>query len=485
MDHDTIARLRSGSGAWRLLCSDNAPLVLSFLGRVFVDDNVREISESALVSLLDDELYAVAQSHGEGAYRNSAKAYLADWSHADRGWLRRYYPQGSDEPHFDATPDVETAVAWVRDLLPRDFVGTESRLTTIMELLRQMVYGAEPDPDARKADLRRRRDELDAQIARLDAGEIDVLSPVAQQDRYQQLSRMARELLADFRQVEENFRGLDRDLRAKIAGWDGSKSALLDDVLGNRHIIDDSPQGQTFSAFFDFLLSPTRREELAGLLETVGRIEGIGDHDERLRYIHHDWHAAGERTQATVRLLSEQLRSFLDDQAWLENRRIVDLIGSIKSHAIAVRDRPPTMELTMDDIGVDVVLPTDRPLYVPSHDMTLDSAVQQAPDVDLDDSAWFEQSYVDSRELTVTVVGALRHRDRVSLTEVLDQTPLTRGLTELVTYLSLRDPEFRTTFDDEARETLLVEEDDGGRRTVRLPSTSFERVDRELSEHSS
>lgn len=474
MDHDSIERLRRSSGAWRLLAGENAPLVLSFLGRVFVDENIREISEPELVSLLDDELHAIAQGHGGNAYPRSAKAYLSDWSHPQRGWLRRYYPQGSDEPHFDATPDVEMAVAWVRDLLPRDFVGTESRLSTIVDLLRQMVYGAESDPAARKAELLRRRDELDAQIARLDAGEVDVLSPVAQQDRYQQLSRMARELLSDLRQVEENFRGLDRELRARIAAWDGSKSALLDEVLGSRHSIDDSSQGQTFAAFFDFLLSPGRRKELADLLESVSRIEAVGEHDERLRYIHHDWHAAGERTQATVRILSEQLRSFLDDQAWLENRRIVDLIAGVKSRAIALRDRPPAMELGIDDIGVDVALPTDRPLFVPSRDMTLDSSVDEVTDIEIDDEAWFEQSYVDSRELTATVIGSLRHRERVDLTDVLQEAPLTQGLAELVTYLSLRDPAFRTRFDDEARETLLVDEDDGRRRSVRLPRVTYE-----------
>jgi hypothetical protein len=47
-------------------------------------------------------------------------------------------------------------------------------------------------------------------------------------------------LLADFREVEANFRGLDRELRARIAGWEGSKAQLLDEVAGNRTTIADS-----------------------------------------------------------------------------------------------------------------------------------------------------------------------------------------------------------------------------------------------------
>ena len=40
---DEIAWLRANSPAWRLLRADNAPLVLSFLNQVFVEENVRSM----------------------------------------------------------------------------------------------------------------------------------------------------------------------------------------------------------------------------------------------------------------------------------------------------------------------------------------------------------------------------------------------------------------------------------------------------------
>jgi len=61
----------------------NAPLVLSFLHRVFVADNVRSISATELASRLDDELYALNQRDGERGGRRfpkPAKAYLDDWA---------------------------------------------------------------------------------------------------------------------------------------------------------------------------------------------------------------------------------------------------------------------------------------------------------------------------------------------------------------------------------------------------------------------
>jgi len=154
---DEISWLRGNSPAWRLLRAENAPLVLSFLDQVFVAENIRSISAAELANRLDDELYALNERLGERAFPKPAKAYLDDWAAPEAGWLRKYYPEGSDEPHFDVTPAVEKALAWVRGLQARSFVGTESRLNTVFLLLRQMAFGAETDPDERLGELRRRR----------------------------------------------------------------------------------------------------------------------------------------------------------------------------------------------------------------------------------------------------------------------------------------------------------------------------------------
>src|SRR5918994_3448872 len=66
--------------------------------------------------------------------------------------------------------------------------------------------------------------------------------------------------------------------------------------------ISSSDQGNSFQAFYDFLLSESRQDELAELL---GRVQLIArtEADTRLRTIHHDWSEAAERTQQTVRLI--------------------------------------------------------------------------------------------------------------------------------------------------------------------------------------
>ena len=233
MDYDDIERLRQDSAAWRLLRADHTALILSFLGRVFVDENVRSILFASLAERLEETLYGLNEQLGEGTFPRSAKAYLDDWSAPSAGWLRKYYPPGSAEAHLDATPALERAVGWVRGLPQRSFVGTESRLSTAFDLLRQIAFGGETDRDVRLEELHRRRAELDEDIAALDEGRVELMDATAIRDRYQQFVMTATGLLSDFREVEDNFRVLDRRLRERVATWEGSKADLLDDVLGD------------------------------------------------------------------------------------------------------------------------------------------------------------------------------------------------------------------------------------------------------------
>jgi hypothetical protein len=480
LSFDEIAWLRDNSPAWRLLRADNGPLVLSVLHQVFVEDNVRSISAGQLASRLDDELYALNQRFGDPAaprFPKPAKAYLDDWAAPEAGWLRKYYPDGNDEPHFDATPAVEKALAWVQGLGERSFVGTESRLNTIFELLRQIVYGTETDPDSRIADLHSRRRELDDQISRVQAGEIDLLDASAVRDRYQQLSATARELLADFREVEENFRRLDRQLREKIAGWRGGKGELLDDVLGSRETIADSDQGKSFRAFYDFLLSQSRQEELTALLDTVLQLSAITEADPRLRHIHYDWLDAAERTQATVRQLSEQLRRFLDDQVWFENRRVIDVLRSIEARALALREQGQvTMTTEIDCAAPAITLPMERPLYSPVARASVDSGSVRDAEEQTDPAVLFEQVFVDPEPLRGGVRRALQRSTQIGLAELIADHPLEQGLAELVTYLSLQDEAFTVVFDEQHRERVSWQEPDGRTKQVALPRVTFART---------
>nr|VFJ58966.1 MAG: Protein of unknown function (DUF3375) [Candidatus Kentron sp. DK] len=477
LDHATLELLRRNHPAWRLLRADHAPLVAAFLHRVFVGPNVRNLAQADLAEALEDELFAARERLGEEAFPGTAQRYLDEWARDDKGWLRKFYPPGTDEPHFDLTPATEKALAWLENLTERAFVGTESRLLTLFELLRQMSEGSETDPAARVAELTKRRTDVDAEIERILAGDVPLLDDTALKDRFQQFLQLARELLTDFRQVEHNFRALDRRVRERITLWEGGKGALLEQIMGERDAIADSDQGKSFRTFWDFLMSQSRQEELSRLLARVLSLPPVlaMGFDARLQRVHYDWLEAGEHTQRTVAKLSEQLRRFLDDQAWLENRRIMDILHNVENHALAVREQLPAGDfMPLAETAAAIDLPLERPLYRPPLKPVITDRVPEQGDADVDAAALYAQVVIDREELLTNIRHALRGRPQITLAQVIARHPLRHGLAELVAYLQLIG-EWPGADVEEAVQEQISWQSDGVLRKASLPRIIFRR----------
>jgi hypothetical protein len=481
-DYITLDRLRQSHPAWQLLCSPHAPLAASFLHRVFLASNIRAISQANLKEALDDELFSLNQQRGEGRFPRSTLHYLNDWASAEKGWLRKFYRQGEDEPYFDLTPATEKALGWLASLGERAFIGTESRLLTLFALLRQIKEGSETDPRRRLAELQRRREDIDAEMARVASGDFPLLDDTALRDRFQQFVQVARELLSDFREVEQNFRGLDRRVRERIALWDGGKGALLEEIIGQRDAIAGSDQGKSFRAFWEFLMSDERQEEMTALLDSAMRLPAVAQSlpDSRLRRIHYDWGEAADHTQRTVAELSKQLRRFLDDQVWLENRRIMEILRGIEAKALAFRSSPPPeLGMTIAGTAADIELLMERRLFTPAAKQSFSEEYLLDGDADVDTSALFSQIVVQKEKLAAQVRQTLQDRAQVTLQELCQLRPLEFGLAELLAYLQLTDDSFAFPIDDETIDLIQWQsmEEEGSRFTKRgrMPRVIFSR----------
>src|SRR5206468_1348937 len=100
VDIQTLQSLSRSHPAWRLLRADTAPLVICFLSDAFLSANVRAIPQANLVGRLDDYLHQLRSQVGNASFPLSAIDYLDQWASSSHGWLRKYFPQASDEPHF-------------------------------------------------------------------------------------------------------------------------------------------------------------------------------------------------------------------------------------------------------------------------------------------------------------------------------------------------------------------------------------------------
>jgi len=198
--------------------------------------------------------------------------------------------------------------------------------------------------------------------------------------------------------------------------------------------------------------------------------------------VHYDWLEAGEHTQRTVAQLSQQLRRFLDDRAWLENRRIMDILHGVEASALALRDTPPPGD-TMEVAGFSarIELPMERPLYTPVQKPRIADIELETDDAELDAAALYSQIVIDRARLASHVRQALQERAQITLRELTEMYPLEHGLAELVTYLQLASDVFDSVVDESVIDEVVWHPDNHDHtgvlatRRARFPRVIFVR----------
>src|SRR5690606_12767670 len=118
---------------------------------------------------------------------------------------------------------------------------------------------------------------------------------------------------------------------------------------------------------------------------------------------------AGDKVYKTNGLLIEQLRKYLDDKTYLENKRIADIIKEIEGQAIRIKDNPPMEKafLELEDRPLlDFVL--ERPLFSPPQNPVITDQLIEEGEANIDMANLYEQQYINSEELQANIREMLR-----------------------------------------------------------------------------
>lgn len=471
---DEIRWLFASNRAISLFQKENAPLILAFFFMAFKDRNRNAYLNSEITSLLSDFLFSINQ-RGE-QYSGTPRYYLEQWT--KEGFLRQYYETRKDEATFELTPATEQAINWLTDMNKGEFVGTESRLLQVFNMLKDLVMGVTEDKAMKLRDLEKQKAEIEKEIERLHQQENDRYDPTKIRERFMLIEESSARLLSDFRQIEENFRKLNAQAREDQIRKPVAKGKFLDQVFESRGLIMESDQGKSFRSFWEFLMDQERQQELESYIEEIFSVPELKDRKDssllpRLKISLVD---AGDRVNKTTDHLVEQLRKFIELKVYLENRRITEIIKEIEESALAVKDNPPAgrrfVELD-DKPGISLVM--DRKPYDPPKNPDVDSENLEEGVATADASVLFEQLYVDPAVIRERIRLFLRGKKQITLKELTDEVPVEKGLTEIVTYFSVAsamEKENKSMIDKQLKETIFYEKD--GRMTeVTLPKTTF------------
>ena len=177
-----------------------------------------------------------------------------------------------------------------------------------------------------------------------------------------------------------------------------------------------------------------------------------------------------------MRQLSEQLRRFLDDQVWFENRRVIDILRSIEARALELREtaRRPGHHGTRRALAGHPAAAGAPAVRAGAEGAPRQRTCGDA-DEETDPAALFEQVYVDPEPLRGGVRQALRGQPQVGLAELVRRYPLRQGVAELVTYLSLKDECVRASSTTSSTASRSAGGADGRERTATLPRVTYAR----------
>ena len=431
--------------AVQLVRARNAAMVLGFLHRTFKQPfrlsvaagEMRGMLESHLAELRQERLFAVEKSAAE---------YLDEWCGPRCGWLKKYYPEAdaSTEAVFELTAAAEKALLWLESLQRVEFVGTESRLERIFEGVEQLLTLSNGDTGERLQQLREQESRIVAEIAHIQmSGEIAMLSPVQINERFHWLLATARELLSDFRQIEENFKSIAREVAEQHTQPNASRGGILSHLLDAYETLRGTTQGQSFYGFWNLLLAQERQERFR---ETVERLYALASIEPTLR---------GDRTlgQLLGRLLREgekvvksnermaaNLRRVLETVRLGEHRRMREIIREIQADALRSKDAPPAS----DDFFFLEELPPfyatmSREPWQPGEILAATLPAEFADD-SADREAFRqlrELPHVRLAQLRRNVEALLEKHERVWLDDVLNEFPPREGVLEVLGYVAV------------------------------------------------
>lgn len=476
MDHDQLLSTLSTSTSLKLLRNPNAPLILSFLQREFKAPGHVTVQHSLLVERLDLYLEGLRE-RDPTVYPLSAPQYLRQWCDEEHHFLRKYHETGSDDPVYELAADSERTLGWIDDLRGKEFVGTESRFLRIFDLLQEIVEMSTENVDERLAQLEEQKAELQRQIDTIQAnGRVDPSSSTQIKERFYEANDVARHLIADFREVEENFRAIARSVQKQQFQAGVSKGQIVGYVLDADLALKESDQGRSFDAFWHFLISQNKQEELRRLIEQVYQLSILpGERDDQrvLRQLKRRLIDAGSKIVHSNRRLADQLRKLLDEQRQAEARRVQELIAEIKQSAIQIREHFPSDDafITLDGLPA-IHLPMERQLWQPNiktEFASIELAVGSSQLSESDIDALFQQVYVDEGQLRRNIERLLEESPRVALSTLIQRFPLQHGLTELMTYLAIAAKSHQHLFNSTEHEMIMLSDE----RTVTLPQIIF------------
>jgi hypothetical protein len=487
MDFSTITHLHKNDLAFLALRKEWLPLAVSFLHYAFKQKHEVLLPQDIFRELLDAYIdHLNSNLTDEDQFRHDAGHYIDIWSReSDLIRIR----SRDDGYVVQLSPHAERLIGWFEEMQNSGMIGTESRLRNILSLLDEVVTRSTEDIEKRLQQLYERRDEIDAEINRIEeTQQVEGLTDIQIRERLDHISGMASQLLRDFSLVEERFRDMARAIQQAQLDPALRRGDILRTALDADEQLEESDEGQSFRAFYELLTHPEQRESFDGLISAVydmPRLNTFVAKNAVLQRLTSHLLDAGERVNQSNQRLAEHLRRVVDTRNVIESRRVQTLAQEIKYTVSQLEDAiVPLMSVSTRspfhtiEGEPDIELPLERPLFDPPEQIKATERPRQASSlIDVEAlTALYDTFYIDDTALRENIERLLMSRAEVTLAELVTNYPVEQGMAEVIAYLQIAAQDSRHSIDRAARDTVAIRTRDDDEKQIDVPRIIYRRT---------
>jgi Protein of unknown function (DUF3375) len=477
-----------GTTSLKLLRARNLPLIITFLYREYRSNPQSTIPYQQLIQRLGDFLEEINYAEEDEEvrtgriildYDEKAKLYIDRW--IDFNYLRNVIDEGTKEPYVLLSKHTEKVFQVFELLREKEFVGTESKFKDIFSKLRDIVENANPDKDKKLLELEKRRLAIEEEIRRIKIeGVVVTYEDFQIQSRFEEVNRLANELIGDFKEVEDNFKEITRKIYEKQQDNDLTKGKLLAETFDSLFELKKTNQGKSFYAFWQFMIDDMSQQEFQQLTKEVYRVledRGIGISSRSLKKLKTLLHQAARKVLDKNGLLADKLSREIVAKDQVEHRKTRELMASIKQLAIKrIGIQSEREHYLAIELSPEVFLPLERKLGDRTQENKYSSRPGQAS-LKLEDlsdlSKIYSSDVIDKKLLLANIHELLSDRSPISLKQVVEIKGISKGLAELLAYITLVNSSSKFFVNEKEREVICF--DTETEKYLEMPQIIFNR----------
>jgi hypothetical protein len=479
IESSKITEIINTSPSVELLRLRNREAIVGFFIRTF--SNLRgSISYGNIHSQLADYLeFKQIENDDENeielidTYEVKAKKYILSWT--NKGFLTNYQDE-QGEIFYELSSHSSKTIDWLSSLKKEEYIGTESKFKNIFSQLKELVEFTNDDTEKRIQLLEGKKLEIEQQIQRIKTGEdVKVFQEFEIVPRFNQLNQSAKELLSDFKEVEDNFKEITKAIYQKHADGSLTKSDILEFTFDALDALKESQQGKSFYAFWSFILNPDLQKDWEILTKELYKtleMKSISVNDQFLKGMKKHLHGSGQKVYKANDKMAEKLSRIIRESESSKSEATKNIIQEIKKSLVEISKRGKRPEISFElETDVEINILFERKLTL---EQTEDISYTNKPkiaDADISHSNYlnklFAQSNIDKELLRKRIKDILKEKSQTTLLEVVENSGgLEKGLPELFGYIAIA-KEFKHIISPDKTQNVMFDVEN--KKQIRIP----------------